>query len=160
MTEIPEVLVAESSEVLLSSPAKRAPRQSPLAWLLRQWWIAFATSALFVVSGHLTIKAGLNALTTVPVGTSLMSRVLQAVLQPEVLAGLLIYLLGTVCWIRAVSQKEISFLYPLSSVNYVLVAAISAVIFREVISVRRAAGVIVIVLGMILMNRQSGGKTT
>jgi drug/metabolite transporter (DMT)-like permease len=160
MTEIPEVLATEGSEVLLSRPAKRALRPSVLAWLLLQWWIAFAASALFVVSGHLTIKAGLNALTPVPASTGLMLRVLQAVLQPEVLTGLLIYLLGTVCWIRAVSQKEISFLYPLSSVNYVLVAAISTVIFREVISVRRAAGVIVIVLGMILMNRQSGDKTT
>ena len=47
------------------------------------------------------------------------------VLQSQVFTGLLIYLAGTVCWMRAVSQKEISFLYPLSSVNYVLVVAIS-----------------------------------
>jgi drug/metabolite transporter (DMT)-like permease len=55
----------------------------------------------------------------------------------------------------AVAQKEISFLYPLTSVNYVIVAGTSVVFFHEVISTRRAFGVLVIVLGMLLMNRKS-----
>jgi uncharacterized membrane protein len=57
----------------------------------------------------------------------------------------------------AVSQKEISFLYPLSSVNYVLVVVASAVLFAEVISTKRALGVALIVMGMLLLNRKSGG---
>ena len=74
--------------------------------------------------------------------------------------GLLIYVAGTICWMRAVSEKEISFLYPLSSVNYVLVVAISTTLFHEAVSARRTAGVVVIVFGMILMIRQSGNEAS
>jgi uncharacterized membrane protein len=128
------------------------------AELLGKWWVAFIASAIFVVSGHLLIKAGLNALTAVPPGTGVVGRVLHLLLQPAVAGGLMVYVSGTVCWMRAVSQKEISFLYPLSSLNYVLVAAASAVLFHEVISPRRAAGVLLVVTGMVLMNRRSGER--
>lgn len=127
------------------------------AWVLERWWLAFAASSVFVVSGHLMVKAGLNALVPSPAGTALAVRILHEVFQPEVLLGLCIYMLGTVCWMRAVSQKEISFLYPLSSVNYVLVAAASIMIFHEVVSLRRAGGILIIVLGMVLMNRKNAG---
>jgi multidrug transporter EmrE-like cation transporter len=126
--------------------------------ILAKWWLAFAASSVFVVSGHLLIKAGLNKIAALPVTAGLIAKLLHVVFQPEVVLGLLIYCLGTVCWMQAVSQKEISFLYPLSSVNYVLVAAASAILFREIISMRRAVGVILVVLGMVLMNRQSGAR--
>ena len=90
-----------------------------------------------------------------PAGLHLVGRILQLLLAPQVIGGLLIYLFGTLCWMRTVSQKEISFLYPLTSVNYVLVVVTSALLFHEAVSLRRAAGVMVIVLGMILMNLQS-----
>ncbi len=81
-------------------------------------------------------------------------RILHILMQPQVVAGLCIYLVGTACWMIAVSQKEISFLYPLSSVNYVLVAAMSALFLAESISVRRGEGMILIVAGMFLLNRR------
>jgi drug/metabolite transporter (DMT)-like permease len=123
--------------------------------LIRQWWVAFMASTVLVVCGHLLIKAGLNTASLHPAGTSFSARILHLVLQPQVIEGLLIYLLGTVCWMTAVAQKEISFLYPLTSINYVMVVATSALFFREAVSARRAVGVAVIVLGMILMNRKS-----
>jgi drug/metabolite transporter (DMT)-like permease len=139
-----------------------APTRSPggdqaalgvFSWALRHWWVAFAVSSLFVVSGHLMIKAGLNALIPLPADTSSLLRVLHALVQTSVLSGLFVYLMGTVCWMRVVSQKEIGFLYPLTSVNYILVTAASAIFFHEMISRSRAVGVGLIVLGMILMNR-------
>lgn len=143
-------------EILLTAPPMR---QEPVADIVlrvvSRWWMAFAASAVFVVSGHLLIKAGLNSLASAG-GDLLALRLLHTLLQPWVLGGLLIYVLGTVCWMRTVSQKEISFVYPLSSVNYVLVVMASTTFFQEVISARRAAGVVTIVLGMILMTRQSG----
>jgi multidrug transporter EmrE-like cation transporter len=149
-----------AGQIAMPDKLDRGPRTGAFAWLLSRWWIAFAASSIAVVSGHLLIKAGLNALLPSPAGTDLFRRVLHEVLQPQVSTGLLIYIAGTICWMRAVSQKEISFLYPLSSVNYVLVVAISTTLFHEAISARRAAGVIVIVIGMILMIRQPGNETS
>jgi drug/metabolite transporter (DMT)-like permease len=128
---------------------------SASARLLRQWPVAFAASTIFVVCGHSLIKAGLNAAASGASGTDLAGRITHVLFQPLVIEGLLVYFLGTVCWMMAVAQKEISFLYPLTSVNYVMVVGTSAVFFHEVISARRAIGVVVIVLGMVLMNRKS-----
>jgi len=79
-------------------------------------------------------------------------------LQPQVTGGLLVYMLGSFCWMAAVAQQEISFLYPLSSVNYVLVVFSSSAFLHESLSGRRLAGVALIVLGMILMNRKKRGE--
>jgi drug/metabolite transporter (DMT)-like permease len=127
-----------------------------VAKLALRWPVAFAASSVFVVCGHSLIKAGLNAAAAhSAVSIGLAARIGVVLSQPLVIGGLLIYFLGTICWMTAVAQKEISFLYPLTSVNYVMVAGTSILFFHEVISLRRAIGVFVIVLGMVLMNRQS-----
>ena len=131
-----------------------APARASL--LARQWWIAFSLSSLCVVSGHLTIKMGLNAAShAAPSPSGMLQHVIHLLLQPQIVTGLLIYLIGTACWMIAVSQKEISFLYPLSSVNYVLVVVASALLLSETISARRTGGILLIVLGMFLLNRGS-----
>ena len=129
-------------------------RPQTMVRFVRHWSVAFAAATIFVVCGHSLIKAGLNAAASGSVGMTLVPRILHLLSQPFVIEGLLIYFLGTVCWMVAVAQKEISFLYPLTSINYVLVTAMSTALFREVISPRRALGVLVIVLGMLLMNRK------
>jgi drug/metabolite transporter (DMT)-like permease len=110
-----------------------------------------------VVSGHLLIKMGLSHLAAFPSPLPVWMRVFHCVTQPEVAAGLLVYSLGSLCWMIAVAQQEISFLYPLSSVNYVLVVLASSTFFGEAVSLRRMAGVALIVLGMVLMNRDPRG---
>ena len=80
---------------------------------------------------------------------------LHIALQPQVVIGLAVYLFGTVCWMVAVSQKEISFLYPLSSINYVIVTLASAALLSESITARRAGGIALIVVGSALLNRRS-----
>ena len=141
------------SSFALTCPEASAKPVNLLRRVIACWWIAFAGSSIFVVAGHLLIKKGLNATAATVVGDSLLSRLLHAALQFEVVTGLAIYCLGSVCWMIAVAQQEISFLYPLSSVNYLLVMATSSLLFHEIVSFRRAAGVAVIVLGMFLMSR-------
>ena len=112
-TEIPKALRPEpGSEVYPPIGYDRADGSEGTIRLLSRWWIAFAASSIAVVSGHLLIKAGLNALPPALAGAGLFTRIVHEVLQPQVFTGLLIYLAGTVCWMKAVSQKEISFLIP------------------------------------------------
>jgi drug/metabolite transporter (DMT)-like permease len=145
---------AVTSPLLIVTPAP-SERRSP-GGLLRQWWVAFSASSLFVVSGHLLIKLGLSAGALTASGPA-WTRVLHCALQPEVAGGLLVYFLGSLCWMVAVAQREISFLYPLSSINYVLVVFASSMFFHESPSLRRLSGVALIVLGMVLMNRKGRG---
>jgi uncharacterized membrane protein len=145
--DIPEPLTSA-----LATPPLALHRR--MSALLSQWWIAFSLSSVCVVSGHLMIKAGLNAASATHPGSGVLAHILHLLLQPQIFAGLAIYLFGTACWMIAVSQKEISFLYPLSSVNYVLVVIASALLLSESVSRRRGEGILLIVLGMFLLNRR------
>jgi len=146
--------MATKTDSLLVAPIGSQSVSAPSGMAL-PWWVPFAASTIFVTAGHSLIKAGLNGAKALPAGSGLIAIILHILLQPAVLGGLTIYLLGTVCWMAAVAQKEISFLYPLTSVNYVFVVAISAIYFHEFISTRRGIGVALIVAGVILINRKS-----
>lgn len=150
---------AESEIIATPLPVEpsAARDRSGIQALLRHWWIPFAASSLFVVSGHLLIKMGLSHTLTLPPSSPVWLRIFHCVIQPEVAGGLLVYFLGSLCWMMAVAQQEISFLYPLSSVNYVLVVFASSTFFGETVSLPRMAGVALIVLGMVLMNRDARG---
>src|SRR5262249_61116145 len=97
-------------EILLTAPPMRAePVADVVLRLASRWWMAFAASAVFVVSGHLLIKAGLNSLAHTSAADPLAMRLLPIVSQPRVFFGWFIYALGTISWRRTVSQKDISF---------------------------------------------------
>ena len=145
----------DASESLSSAlPTQRTRLRRHIGAMLGHWSVAFSLSCVCVVSGHLMIKAGLNAASATHPGTGVTMHILHLLLQPRIVAGLAIYLFGTACWMIAVSQKEISFLYPLSSVNYVLVVIASALLLSEPVSLRRGEGVLLIVLGMLFLNRR------
>jgi uncharacterized membrane protein len=120
-----------------------------------RWGVAFFAACVLVVAGHLLLKCGVNLASASVHGGSLINKLAAFGLQPLVIEGLLIYGLGSAFWIIAVAQADISVLYPLSSINYVLVCLFSITLFNEQISFRRGAGVTVIALGMILLTRKS-----
>jgi drug/metabolite transporter (DMT)-like permease len=74
---------------------------------------------------------------------------------PLLLLGLAAYAVGTLLWIFAVSRKEISFLYPLTAANYAVIAIGGQLLFHESVSALRWAGIAVVMIGVILMNRSS-----
>jgi uncharacterized membrane protein len=127
-----------------------------IEFLTSRWWVAFALSSICVVGGHIAIKAGLNAAARTSHTENVLTHVLHLIIQPEVLIGLAVYMVGTLCWMLAVSQKEISFLYPLASVNYVLVALASAAFLAENLPPRRVMGIVLVVCGIAVLNRGRG----
>lgn len=126
------------------------PRVAPL----HAWWVCFAAAASLTVASHLMIKAGVLAQATQQASGWLAP--LGVRVQPLVLAGLFLYGLGMIAWMLTVSRRDVSFLYPLTGVNYVLVVVGSAVFFGEVISLKRALGVALVIAGVGLMNMHGG----
>lgn len=72
---------------------------------------------------------------------------------PYVIGGLLVYGIGTFFWLITLSRIELSVAYPFVSLNQVLIFLIAWLVLREQISPLRAAGVIVICVGMLLVAR-------
>jgi drug/metabolite transporter (DMT)-like permease len=122
-------------------------------------WAVFG-AILFAVLGHLLIKFGLIAAAqTAPRNEAVVHRLLRYVLQPAVFFGLGIYALGTLLWVLAVSKREISYLFPLSAMNYVLVAIGGMVLFGEAIPAGRWVGILVVVAGVVLMQWWGRGES-
>lgn len=118
-----------------------------------RWEIAFVAAALLVVCGHLLIKSGLNEVALLPAASGLASKLALILHEPLVWTGLGVYGLGTLFWMAAVAQTELSLLYPLTSLNYILVAFLSYALFQETISMRRGLGIATIALGMVLLTQ-------
>jgi drug/metabolite transporter (DMT)-like permease len=120
-------------------------------------WLWPAVGAILLAScGHLLIKLGLTIGAGRP-ASGLLVRIGQYLAEPWVLVGLMIYATGTVLWIYAVSQRQISFLYPLTALTYAIVAVGGRLIFGEVISPGRWLGIAVVVAGVAMLQLSETG---
>ncbi len=120
--------------------------------------VALLGSIVFAASGHLLIKEGLNVAASATMREAIGLRILAYLSQPSVFLGLCVYGIGTLAWIFAVSKREISYLFPLTALNYVVVAFGGRLLFGESIPLKRWVGILVVVCGVVLMNRSSEGR--
>ncbi|MGI8770905.1 MAG: hypothetical protein ACR2JE_05675 [Acidobacteriaceae bacterium] len=111
---------------------------------IRAEWLVLGSVAL-ASTGQLMIKLGLNHHASI----TNHFRALHGML--PTLGGLMIYALGTLLWIEAVRKRDISYLYPLSAINYTLVALGGMFFLGETVSSARWVGIAVITLGVGLM---------
>jgi multidrug transporter EmrE-like cation transporter len=65
--------------------------------------------------------------------------------------GLLFYAFGTVCFVPALKYGELSVLYPLLSLGYVVVALYSRIILKEKMNIYKYAGIAAILVGVSLI---------
>lgn len=112
----------------------------------------FALTSIFLASvGQLLLKYGLNSARTD--GLSSLSYLKVVAVNPCVVGGLLSYGLSVILWLLALRQTQLSLLYPLVSLSYVLVAAGSALILGETLPPVRVVGIAVIIAGVLLVVR-------
>jgi multidrug transporter EmrE-like cation transporter len=105
-------------------------------------------------AGQLLLKKGMNSMGPITLSLNQFpSLVWQMVTNLDVFIGLVIYLLGTVFWLAALSRVDLSFAYPFASLNYIVILAASWIMFDEKITLSRLAGTIVIGIGVLLISR-------
>jgi multidrug transporter EmrE-like cation transporter len=116
--------------------------------------ILVLAATLLGVVGQMMLKQGMGAMG--PLALSLESTpqiVWRMVTAPMVIAGLAVYGAGTFFWLITLSRIELSVAYPFVSLNHVLIFLLAWLVLREQISPARAAGVVVICVGMLLVAR-------
>jgi len=123
---------------------------SRLSWQ----WAAFGAIAL-AACGHLLIKQGLSSAAHFSAAATLADKVSLYLFHSALPIGLAVYGTGTLLWIRAVASKNISFLYPLTALNYVIVSIGGKVFFSERISLGRWTGIAIVVLGVAMLHRSA-----
>jgi len=118
--------------------------------------LAVFGAVILAAIGHLMIKAGLTGVAATTAHAAIFSRLLTYFTQPYVLLGLTIYGLGTAMWVVAVSKHDISYVFPISALNYVLVTMGGKFLFGETIPGKRWVGVALVIVGVALM--QNSGR--
>jgi drug/metabolite transporter (DMT)-like permease len=98
--------------------------------------------------GQALIKYGV---TNAEGGSGLVATAMRLMLSPGVLAGLGAYALSSVFYVMVVRSKGLSFAYPFVAANQVIVFLLAWLLFRETIPPLRAAGLIVVCLGVLLI---------
>lgn len=135
----------------LTNPALTAAKRQPFE---AADFAVFAAVILAAV-GHLTIKAGLVVAAGSSLPAAFLNRLLIYFSLPYVLLGLAIYGIGTAMWILAVSRHDISYVFPISALNYVLVTMGGKVLFAESVPLKRWVGVALVIVGVGLMQSSS-----
>ena len=72
---------------------------------------------------------------------------------PYILFGLVMYGLGTIFWLIALSKKDLSFVYPFISLTYILVLVLSSLVLKESIGVNKVVGTLAIIIGLIIISK-------
>ncbi|MDI6731378.1 MAG: EamA family transporter [Candidatus Margulisbacteria bacterium] len=115
-------------------------------------YLIAGVSILLAVTGQLLMKKGMLLFGTFQV-TNLLSKVIPMFLNPYVFLGFVCFGLSSIFWLIVLSRLEISLVYPMVSVAYVLVAIASWFFFKENLTLVRWAGIAVILMGVFLISR-------
>ena len=106
------------------------------------------------VAAQLMIKAGTNSIgyfefsrsNILPIGLRLAT-------EPHIIGAIACYALSVVIWILALSRAQVSIVYPLLSMGYVVNAVAAWWLFNESINPAKVAGISVIILGVVIVSR-------
>lgn len=83
----------------------------------------------------------------------LIEKALAFLFSPFVLLGLGLYGIGTVLWLFALRQLDLSLAYPFVAMSFVMVALSGMVLLGEPVNMGRLLGLGLIVLGLLVMAR-------
>jgi len=104
--------------------------------------------------GQILLKKGMGAMGPLTLSLGKLGEVLWRIgTNPYVIAGLAIYVTGTVFWLVALSRVDLSYAYPFASLSYVVMLAAAWLLFKEDLSPMRLAGTGVVFLGVLLISR-------
>lgn len=109
---------------------------------------------VLVTYGQLIIKHRVDVLGPIPGSwRPAFHYVVRALLDPGILSGLLAAAFGAIAWMAALSRYELSSVYPLLTLNFVLVPLLSVLLFGESMSWQKGLGTVIIVAGLLVFTR-------
>jgi len=100
------------------------------------------------VFGQLAMKRGMNTIGVIGLRDIFSSRVFSIIFQKYVFIGIMLYVSATLIWLVILSQEELSFVYPLISIAYVITAILSKFLFNESLTIFRFFGILLICGGV------------
>jgi len=77
----------------------------------------------------------------------------RAIFTPYVFLGFVLYGISSLFWLMAIRKAQLSYVYPLIAVSYIVVAVLSYFIFHDKIGWQRSLGIALICVGVVFVAR-------
>lgn len=109
----------------------------------------------FAAIGQTVMKSGMSQVGEIGSLGQLfnLSTLFHIFTNPRVLTGIFLYAVSAILWLGALSTLNVSFMYPLVSLAYVITAIIAFIFLKENITLLRWAGIFLVVGGCFLIAR-------
>ena len=126
---------------------------SETARLRVKTWICAMVVVFSNVFGNFFLKRGMPAALTTPLAY------ITVLFQPWVALGVVLLILWMISRMTLLSWADLSYVLPVTSIGYVMVAVVGRVMLNEQISVQRWSGILLIVAGVALVSGGSAPQT-
>lgn len=105
--------------------------------------------------GNPLLKDGMNRMGSVSETTmGITAYIIQTALKPQIIIGVILYVLSFVMWLALLSMVDISAVYPIFvSAAFVIVMSASVIWLGERVTLLRALGTVVVALGIYLVSK-------
>ncbi|MEM7821630.1 MAG: EamA family transporter [Candidatus Aenigmatarchaeota archaeon] len=103
--------------------------------------------------GQVYMKMGLSKTGGIELKELLTKKVLYTMLERHVFIGITLYFISTLLWFVILSKAELSFVYPLIALGYIVTAFLAKHYFAESITPIRWFGILLIIFGASLIIR-------
>ena len=108
----------------------------------------------FTVYGQIVLKWRMNGMGSLPEGTGdKIIFLIKVLFDPWVFSGFFAAFIASFFWMAAMTKFDISYAYPFMSSAFVLVFLLSVILFEEVVTWQKVAGLLLIVAGIIVTSR-------
>ncbi|MBU5690202.1 MAG: EamA family transporter [Candidatus Aenigmatarchaeota archaeon] len=113
-------------------------------------WIGLCV--LLAVVGQIFMKLGTKDIGGITIKKLTSTEIFSVLLNKYIFLGMVAYFSGWLLWLIVLSQAELSYAYPFFALSYAIIAIISWIFFKETMTLVKAAGIFLIMIGAILLN--------
>lgn len=100
---------------------------------------------------QILLKQGMSGVGIVGSTSQQGQAIFTSLFRPLVLAGLLLYFIAALLWLKVLHIFDLSYAFPIMAVSYVVVTILSAALLHEHVNSRRWLSLLVICLGAVMM---------
>lgn len=120
---------------------------------MKLYIVAMIFSLLLSVAGMLLLKKGMIKVGQVSLlNSNIIKTVFRMLTNFYVIIGGFVYVASLGLWLVVLSKLDVSYAYPIVSINYVIIAVASKFFFKEKVSRLRWFSIFIICLGVILVS--------
>lgn len=117
-----------------------------------QGYILLGVAILTAVLSQLLFKQGVSELGSMRFSASNVGLLIANVFRnPFLLTGLFFYSISFIFWLFVLSKMKLSVVYPITSLNFILVAIASYLLYDEKLSITQYGGILLIILGIVFL---------